>query len=132
VSGLKCYTKEYPVVVGHEKVVVDARGAIFQFQDTFNNRDLALNQTDGSYIGNIVSDAQVMVAKAMLEGMFKRRSILQNKVNTIAPWIIRWAEGIPLNNSKYLKPTLQPKYRCHGDSMHHVDKGIVGIRLEET
>jgi hypothetical protein len=132
ISNVKCFTPEYPVVVSkmNGKPINDARAAIFQFEDTFKDRDLALNRADGTYKGNIVSHAQILVAQAILRGIFPRNhAVMQNKINTIPLSIVRWAEGIQVGTRV---PKLKPQYRCHGDSMHHFNKGIVGIRLEET
>jgi hypothetical protein len=135
IANLRCWTKEYPVMVLRNsslsgQVLQDARGGVLQFEDAFYNRDMALNRSDGSYTGNVVSDAQIMVAKAINERSFPRNLVsLQTRLNRIPAWIIQWAEGVPVMNRK---PKQIPKYRCHGDSMDHFVKGIVGIRIEET
>jgi hypothetical protein len=135
IQNLKCWTKEYPSTILFNQTtsanIQDARGGLFQFIDAYNNRDLAFNRTDSTYAGNVVSDAQIMVSKAIHERIFSSNKIqLQTKLNRIPPWLIKWAEGVPIGG---VKPKLgTPKYRCHGDSMFHFVKGIVGIRIEET
>jgi hypothetical protein len=134
VSNLKCFTREHPVVVHDDKVVTDARGSVFQFIDPHRRISMALNRTDGTYKGNVVADAQIMTAKAILDGTLdssgSNPSLLTN-INTIPQSIVAWAEGIPFG-SPPTKPKYTPSYRCHGDIMHHVIKGMVGIRMEET
>jgi len=79
---------------------------------------------DGTYKGNVVADMQIMVAKAILEGVLDDDPFRQTAPNTISPIIIEWAESDEI--------IFNPSYRCNGDSMHHVNKGIVVIRVEDT
>lgn len=79
---------------------------------------------DGSYKGNVVADMQIMVAKAILEGELEDDPLRQTAPNTISPIIIEWAESADM--------IFNPSYRCNGDAMHHVNKGIVVIRVEDT
>lgn len=79
---------------------------------------------DGTYKGNVVADMQIMVAKAIVDGVLKDDPLRQTLPNTISPSIIEWAESDEI--------VLNPSYRCNGDAMHHVNKGIVVIRVEDT
>lgn len=67
---------------------------------------------------------QIMVAKAILEGVLDDDPLRQTAPNTISPTIIEWAESAD--------EIFNPSYRCNGDAMHHVNKGIVVIRVEDT
>jgi len=89
----------------------DARGAVLQWVDTVSGKGLALNH-DGTYKGNVVSDMQIMVAKTIHENFLTNSDLLQTGVTTIDPSVVAWAES---SNA-----TFEPKYRCNGDSMHHV------------
>ena len=89
----------------------DARGAVFQWVDTVTGKGIALND-DGTYKGNVVADMQIMVAKAIQDGVLTNTDLLQTGVNTLAPSVVEWAEDPSL--------TFDPKYRCNADSMHHV------------
>jgi hypothetical protein len=104
--------------------------AILQFEKTFessSSRHLAINE-DGTYKGNVVADAQIMVANAALERNLTYTDELQiSSVNSIELTIILWANGFDDNFKVYT-----PKYRCNGDSMHHVIKGVVGIRVDKS
>ncbi|KAG7337206.1 hypothetical protein IV203_013850 [Nitzschia inconspicua] len=130
ISNLTCWNDEVPAAVEGSRVVNDIRGAVFQFEKTFEtgeSRFLAIN-SDGTYKGNIVADAQVMVANAILENNITDSPGLQvGPVNSINEKIIRWAKGVGENDKVYT-----PKYRCNGDSMHHVVKGLVGIRVDKV
>jgi hypothetical protein len=103
---------------------------MLQFEKTFESsasRYLAINE-DGTYKGNVVADAQIMVANAVLEKNLTYTDALQiGPVNSIDRTIVVWASGIDENFKVYT-----PKYRCNGDSMHHVIKGVIGIRVEKV
>jgi hypothetical protein len=62
---------------------------------------------------------------ALIGGAFSDPSIsyiLQHQVNSVNSNFIKWAEG---------SETIEPQFRCNGDSMHHVVKGSVMIRIED-
>jgi hypothetical protein len=103
---------------------------MLQFEKTFEtstSRYLAINE-DGTYRGNVVADAQIMVASAVLEKNLTYTDGLQiGPVNSIDLTIVLWANGIDEKFKVYT-----PKYRCNGDSMHHVIKGVVGIRVDKV
>ena len=106
----------------NDKVQNDARGAVLQLVG-MDGTGIAMND-DGTYKGNVIADMQIMVAKAIHEGVLQDKPLLQTGVNTIDPEIIKWAESSD--------EVLYPKFRCNGDSMHHVVKGMIAIRVEET
>eukprot|EP00977_Amphora_coffeiformis_P029102 scaffold38788_cov221-Amphora_coffeaeformis.AAC.2 len=123
IHNMKCWNKEIPAAVVNGVVQNDARGAVLQWVDTVDGKGLALHD-DGTYKGNVVADMQIMVAKAIHEKVLTDSDLLQTGVNTLDPSIVAWAES---SNA-----TFEPKYRCNGDSMHHVAKGIIVIRVEDT
>jgi hypothetical protein len=139
IHNLKCISKEVPAAVENDDVVKDVRGAVFQFFDTFSNDGLAAYVTNFTYRGNVLADAQIMTASAIHDGIVfdvdhdndSPNPLYLTHLNTISPNIVKWANGIPSSKSLEV-PTYQPKYRCHGDAMHHTAIGMVGIRLEET
>lgn len=121
ITDITCATNEIPAAVVQGVVQNDARGGILQLVSSFDNSGIAID-ANGKYIGNVVSDMQIMVAHAINEG-FLDDTGLQLQTNTISQDIIDWASG----TDSYV-----PKYRCNGDSMHHVSKGIIVIRIEDT
>jgi hypothetical protein len=131
IRNIKCWNNEVPAAVdsdGEEEpvVITDARGAVLQFVNTFdpsNKYSLAIDES-GRYKGNIISDAQIMVARAIHDGTLSDSPELQVKPNTISNNIIEWAMDADAVYS--------PRYRCNGDSMHHCIKGITVIRVENT
>jgi len=121
ITDITCATNEIPATVVDGVVQNDARGGILQLKSSFDNSGIAIDD-NGKYIGNVVSDMQIMVAQAIHQGLLDGTG-LQLQTNTISQEIIDWAGG----TDSYV-----PKYRCNGDSMHHVSKGIIVIRVEDT
>ncbi len=105
------------------KVMNDPRGAIFQLVRSPDNAPIAMNM-DGTYKGNVVADMQIMVADAINEEYLTNTPQLQTLINTLNTTLIEWASS---GTSTY-----EPSYRCNGDSMHHVSKGMTIIRVEDT
>lgn len=101
----------------------DARGSVFQFVDALDHSGIAMN-SDGTYKGNVVADMQIMVAKAIEEEVLTDTDALQTVHNTIGSYLIEWAESA--------NKTISPEFCCNGDSMHHVMKGIIVIRVKDT
>ena len=122
IQNIKCWTNEIPAAVVDGVVQNDARGAILQFVSSADGSPISLNP-DGTYLPNVVSNAQIMVAKAIHDKIINSTSVLQTGVNTISPQIVEWAS----NDTA----TFSPTYRCNGDSMHHVSKGNMIVRVED-
>lgn len=128
IENMKCWNNEVPALIGpcgnHGCIANDPRGSVFQTVKTFDaaNPHFALG-ADGNYNGNVVSDMQVLVAKAILDGTLDSIPSRQTKPNSIDENIITWAEGGGSLNAQWV---------CNGDSMHHVVKGIILIRVEDT
>ena len=123
IENIKCWTNEIPAAVVDGVVQNDARGAILQFVSSADGSPISINP-DGTYLPNVVSNAQIMVANAIHNGNLTNRPDLQTGVNTISPQIVDWASNETA--------TFTPTYRCNGDSMHHVSKGNIIIRVEDT
>jgi hypothetical protein len=124
-QNIRCFTNEVLATVVDGRVQNDARGAILQFYNASDETYIGVDEAAGryTYTGNVNLDAQIMVAKAINEGSLGDSSILQRNVNSVGLPLIKWAEG---NN-----PFFTPKFRCNGDSMHHVIKGSIMIRVED-
>ena len=123
IQNIKCWTNEIPAAVVDGVVQNDARGAILQFVSSSDGSPISINP-DGTYLPNVVSNAQIMVAKAIHDKIINGASILQTGVNTISPQLVEWAST---NGATFV-----PTCRCNGDSMHHVSKGNMIIRVEDT
>jgi len=105
----------------------DVVGAVFQTQNYYldkNSNKIPLTVDDeGVYIGNFVSDTQLIIAKAIHSGFNFGRQ-LSIRVNSIQPTTIKWVEcGYKLRDTELY-------YIFQGDSMHHVIKGGIAIRAD--
>ena len=123
-QNIKCFTNEVLATVVDGAVQNDARGAIMQFYNALDEVYIGLDESSGqyTYTGNANLDAQIMIGKALNQGLLGD-NILQTNVNSVGLPLIDWAEG--------LLPSFAPNFRCNGDSMHHVIKGSVMIRVED-
>ena len=107
------------ILGGHEKILLSA---VFQTQ----NGNHTVNE-NGIYIGN-PHNAQLLVAKAIFNndvffGM-KAESCHCVKRNSISKRTLLWAEsGNSLLNEKV-------NYLFNGDSMFHVNKGLISFKLD--
>jgi hypothetical protein len=104
----------------------DVVGAVFQTQNYYISESgrkipLTINEL-GIYKGNIVSDVQLMVAKAIHNQISFGR--LPINVNSIQPETVTWAE------KQYQIKNTNLYYIFQGDTMHHVIKGMIALRLD--
>lgn len=128
INDIKCWNNEVPALFGvcgdHGCAVADTRGSVFQTRKTFDSEDSYLAMgPDGKYKTNVVADMQIMVAQAILNGVLSDIPSRQTAPNSIHQGIIDWAQT---------GSVMTPQYICNGDSMHHVMKGIIVIRVEDT
>mgnify|MGYP001943016683 CR=1 FL=1 len=107
-------------------IQTDVVGAVFQTQNYYLDKDgnkvpLTIDGS-GVYVGNIVSDIQLIISKAIHSGI--TFGSLSTKVNTIEKETIEWAEnGGQIRDTSFY-------YIFQGDTMHHVIKGVTGLRLD--
>lgn len=123
-QNIKCFTNEVLATIVDGAVQNDARGAVMQFYNALDEVYIGLDETAGvyTYTGNANLDAQIMIGKAVNQGLLGD-NVLQTNVNSVSLPLIDWAEG---NNSLFA-----PSFRCNGDSMHHVIKGSIMFRVED-
>ena len=88
-----------------------------------------LNDQGCVYVGNVLSDAQFFVGKAVLNGEI---SGTKGNVNKLA---IDWSE-VRIDTLAELITELSfggnSGYICNGDSMAHVNKGVTGFKIDGT
>jgi hypothetical protein len=128
INDIKCWNNEVPALFGscghHGCIQNDPRGAVFQTIKTFDSYDPYLSiDAAGNYISNVVADMQLIVAQAILDGTLSDMPEQQIGPNSINQGLINWAR----NGGQ-----MTPQYVCNGDSMHHVIKGVVPIRVEDS
>lgn len=97
------------------KVQVDIVGSVFQTQheDTINE--------DGVYQGNLIGNTQLLIAKAIHENVIFNHPV---RFNTITSETVKWVE----NGSRLEDENVD--YIFQGDAMHHVIKGVIGLKLD--
>ena len=115
--------------------MVDAVGALIQIHNVHPRTKVpltvstVLNDQECVYTGNVLSDAQFFVGKAVLNGEL---SGTKGNVNELA---IDWAEG-RIDTLADLIAELSfggnSGYICNGDSMAHVNKGLIGFKIDGT
>lgn len=97
---------------------IDPVGSVFQIEKFIDQ--------DGKFSGTLESSpvqiAQALVARAIIHGYSFGH--LDTSRNTIKPETIAWVEG------KLKFKDLDADFILNGDSMHHVNKGVVGAKLD--
>ena len=137
IQGLKANINEIVAIGFEDSAINDPVGALFQIFNKYINDDyitIESYQNDHVYIGNPISNAQAFVGKAIINKLFDGSSfdVSRNKINHI---IITWIESYKLNNYGLLSnlTNMQGVSRlCGGDSMFHVNKGLVAVKIDGT
>jgi hypothetical protein len=108
----------------------DPVGAVFQIQnrhpDTNEPLTTSTGGRDARYTGNVVANAQAFVAKAQFKGDFVGSPLSLSR-QSISPQILSWVEG--MTGSETLDK-VGVTYLCNGDSMFHVDKGVIAFKMD--
>lgn len=105
----------------------DPVGALFQVM----NRDadgglVTIDQETNQYLGNVLTNAQALVAKAIQDDFdFGGLSTSRNSINYLT---LDWMAGSATLDQ--VAPDL--KFVCNGDSMFHVNKGVIGFKIDAT
>jgi hypothetical protein len=91
---------------------------------------LRLKAEDGSYTGTALSNAQLRLAElkaaAREDGMALDDLFANYGSTNIPPKVVAWMKG----QGSYEDATADVTWACGGDAMSHVNKGVVGLRLE--
>jgi hypothetical protein len=88
--------------------------------------------TQAMYKGNVVANAQAFVSKAIKAGEFEG-SNLWTDLNTISSDTLNWIEATPGTYDSYLSNFMKTNsFICNLDLMFHVNKGTIGLRLDEV
>ena len=119
---------------GGDAAATDPVGAVWQVYnvDPATGAPLTATSADDAtarYRGNVVADAQVLVAKAVHEGAFAG-SRLDVSRSTITPEMVAWAEGRAGYVTRDRVVGGPDGLLCNGDSMFHVNKGAIAFKLD--
>jgi hypothetical protein len=104
----------------------DPIGAVFQTQNKDADDDW-VTATDGTvYVGNALANAQALVAQAIIaEADF---GTLNTSRNSITQATLDWISG----NTAFTTLVTNSEFMCNGDSMFHVNKGVIGYKIDAT
>ncbi len=138
------FINEIPAVSQKGQPVIDPVGAVFQLRNRHPDTKApitisSLDDTQAVYAGNVVANAQALVAKAFLNGDFDGSPLDLRRLN-ITREVLDFVEA---KSGKETLASLVPSeadYFCNGDSMFHVNKGVIafkmdavkGVRLKDT
>ncbi len=117
--------------------VTDPVGAAFMLLNAPNGVPNTLMETDGGpndgnflndvYKGNVLSNAQLIVAKAAAAGYFAGSSLDISRLS-IGPEVVEWAEsGDPLTG---LRDSFEEGWIYNTDTMVHVQKGTIPFKID--
>lgn len=86
----------------------------------------SLDPAEARYVGNPVANAQAFVAKSNESLEFAGSNLDLSRLN-ISAAVVDWVEGRP--GSETLDD-IGAKYLCNGDTMFHVNKGVIGFKMD--
>lgn len=118
------------------QAMTDPVGAVFQVMnlhpDTQQPITVSRNRKQHwVYKGNFLANAQALVAKAFLNGDFEGSDLDLSRL-TISSDVLEWIESEPAevdSDLAWLSPNRQNRL-CNADSMFHVNKGVVGFKID--
>lgn len=136
VKHLKGKVNEIVAINHGEKAITDPVGAVFQIHNEHPDTEEHLSvqkDEEGNYIykGNLLSNAQALVAKANLNGDYQYSKLDLSRSNMTRE-IVDWIES-DYYAAKNKVPTIlfnQQDFLCNADSMFHVNKGVVGFKID--
>ncbi len=126
----RAFVNEVVALARDGKAVIDPVGAVFMLR----NRDFAtgapltvssLDDDVAVYTGNPLANAQALVAKAAANGEFP--PFLDTSRVNLGADVIDWIED--QGRLSELAPS-SADWLCNGDTMFHVNKGVIGFKLD--
>ncbi len=110
--------------------VIDPVGAVFMVRNVHPDSGVpvtttSLDESLAVYTGNVLANAQALVAKAALNGEFP--SFLDTSRLSISQDVLDWIENETTLDTLVGTPD---DYLCNGDTMFHVNKGLIGFKLD--
>lgn len=136
VKHLKGKVNEIVAINHGNKAITDPVGAVFQIHNEHPDTDERLSvekDQNNNYIykGNLLSNAQALVAKANLNGDYKNSKLDLSRSN-MTQEVIDWIEA-DYFTAKEKTPSIlfnQQDFLCNADSMFHVNKGVIGFKID--
>jgi len=123
--------REVVAIAAGDSALIDPAGAVFQVRNVHPDTGAPITISDEDdaaavYVGNPVANAQALVAKAIANGEFEGSHLDVSRSNMPAA-VLEWVEAGP--GSKTLAD-IEVGYYCNGDSMFHVNKGVIGFKMD--
>lgn len=131
IDGQHSAINEIPTLSTGSGPTNDPVGAVWQLLnlDPVTGAPITVTDTrlaNAYYRGNVVANAQALVAKAIAAGDFDN-SHLDVSRSSLTPEALAWVEGVP--GSQTLAD-IDASFICNGDSMFHVNKGAIGFKID--
>lgn len=136
VNGQHAFINEIVALNQNGKEVIDPIGAVFQTRNLHPDTGLPITMTSldpatAQYVGNVAANAQAFVAMAILDPSNPfNGSHLDLKRNNITQEVLNWVEAIPGFETLDSIVKSGADYFCNGDSMFHVNKGVIGFKMD--
>ena len=129
VLSQRAFVNEVVAIKQNDKPAIDPIGAVFMLMnlhpDTGEPITISSLEGDARYTGNALANAQALVAKAAIGNEFP--SFLDTSRLSITNEIIDWIENGARLDSLARGPE---DFLCNGDTMFHVNKGVVGFKMD--
>jgi hypothetical protein len=141
VANLKCrdhflHVREVVALKHNGEPINDPAGSIVQLLNKGGCANyLTIDTVDGGnienawYTGNALANAQMLVGKAIHNGDFDGSSLDVSR-NSVTPEMVAWVEAGALGALGDL--AADEGWICNGDSMFHVQEGLVSYKVSST
>lgn len=131
VRDQQAFINEVPALSVEGAPTVDPVGAVFQVMNVHPDTGAPITISSTSpdkavYLGNPVANAQVLVAKAAAAGDVGSGRLDISRMN-ISSDVIDWVES---QNDVSTLADIEATWLCNGDSMFHVNKGVIGFKMD--
>ena len=131
VLSQRAFINEVVALKQNGKPAIDPIGAVFMVKNVHpvTGKPVTTSSLDDSiavYTGNVLANAQALVAKAALAGEFISSHLDTSRLN-ITQEVIDWIES---DDPLSILVTGPNDYLCNGDTMFHVNKGVVGFKMD--
>ena len=134
VINQKAFVNEVIAINQNGRPVIDPVGAVFQLRNLHPDtmHPITISSPDDSqaeYVGNVVANAQAFVAKAFLNGDFEGSFLDFTRLN-ITQEVLDFVEAVPGWEKLVNLVPSKEDYFCNGDSMFHVNKGVIAFKMD--
>jgi hypothetical protein len=131
VNDQQAFINEVVALDAGGTATIDPAGAVFQVRNLHPDTGVPItishtDDTQATYVGNPVANAQALVAKAAALGEFDATHLDVTRSNMPAS-VLDWVEGRPGSTTL---ADIGVGYYCNGDAMFHVNKGVIAFKMD--